>query len=134
MPNISTDKVCYVIVKAREFDVKEAVVEVDVGSNPADESMREVLADYADDPTYEELKSFLSDLNQEEIVELIALAWMGRGDYTADDWESLVQEAQDIVDEKAPDYLIGMPLLADYLEEALSQLGLSCEDFELGHL
>jgi hypothetical protein len=133
MPNISTEKVCYVIVKAREFHVKEAVVEIDVGSNPADEGMREVLADYADDPTYEELKTFLSNLNQEEIVNLLALAWMGRGDFTADDWESLVQEAQEIVDEKAPDYLIGMPLLADYLEEALSQLGFSCEDFELAH-
>ncbi len=134
MLNISPDKVCYVVVKAREFHVKEEVVEVDPGSNPADDGMRQVLADYADDPTYEELKTFLSDLNQEEIVDLLALAWLGRGDYTADDWKSLVREAEGIADEKAPDYLIGMPLLADYLEEALSQLGHSCQDFELGHL
>ncbi len=134
MLNISPDKVCYVVVKAREFHVKVEVVEVDPGSNPTDDGMREVLADYADDPTYEELKTFLSDLNQEEIVDLLALAWLGRGDYTADDWKSLIREAEGIADEKAPDYLIGMPLLADYLEEALSQLGHSCQDFELGHL
>jgi hypothetical protein len=31
-------------------------------------------------------------------------------------------------------YLLGMPLLADQLEEALSQFGQSCDDFEMGHL
>jgi hypothetical protein len=32
------------------------------------------------------------------------------------------------------DYLIGTPLLADYLEQGLSQLGYSLEDFEVGRL
>jgi hypothetical protein len=35
-------------------------------------------------------------------------------------------------DEKETQYLIGTPLLADYLEEGLSQLGYSLEDFEIG--
>jgi hypothetical protein len=31
-------------------------------------------------------------------------------------------------------YLLGMPLVADFLEEGLSMLGRSCEEFEAGRL
>jgi len=131
---ISLDKVCYIVIKAREFDVKEEVSEEDPGSNPADEGMRGVLADYADDPTYQELKEFLQGLNRDELMNLLALVWIGRGDYTADEWDEVMKEARSILDKKAPDYLLGIPMLADFLEEGLSALGLSCEDEEMGHL
>ncbi len=131
---IAVEKVCYIAVKAREFDVKEAVSEMDLGSNPSDEQMREVLADYEDDPVFEELRSLLGSLNVEELTNLIALVWMGRGDYSADEWEAALEEARGAVDEKAPEYLLGIPLLADFLEEGLAALGYSCEDFEMGHL
>ena len=59
MPDISTDKVCYLIVKAREFDVKTDVEESDPGVNPPDSDMSEALQDYADDPTLQEIKTFV---------------------------------------------------------------------------
>ncbi|MGA9084443.1 MAG: DUF3775 domain-containing protein [Pseudolabrys sp.] len=31
-------------------------------------------------------------------------------------------------------YLLGMPLLGDFLEEGLSLLGYSCEEFEINRL
>jgi hypothetical protein len=31
-------------------------------------------------------------------------------------------------------YLIGIPLLGDYLEDGLNEFGLSCTDFEAGRL
>jgi hypothetical protein len=96
--------------------------------------MREILVDYADDPTYEELMSFLEALNQEELINLLALTWMGRGDFTKEDWEDALAEAEDVVDKKAPAYLIGIPLLSDYLELALSELGYSCRDYEMGRM
>ena len=34
----------------------------------------------------------------------------------------------------SPLYLLGEPLLSDYLEEGLSQFGFSCADFEIGRL
>ena len=134
MPEISTEKVCYVIVKARELDVKVAPEELDDASNPTDDGMRRILEDYADDPTYEELKSFLAAQSDDELKELIALTWIGRGDYDADDWEDVLSEVQDVREKHTIDYLLGTPLLADYLEEALSQFGLSCDDVELDHL
>jgi hypothetical protein len=78
MLTISPEKVCYVIAKARELDVKVAAEELD------DEGMGRILEDYADDPTLEELKSFLEAQSDDELRELLALAWVGRGDFGAD--------------------------------------------------
>lgn len=134
MLQTSLEKICYIVVKAREFDVPEEVVEEDLGSNPADEDFRGVLAAYPDDPTYEELKTFIEDLNEDEQADLVALVWIGRGDYTADQWERAVADARDRREGPTADYLLGMPILADLLEEGLAQLGLSCTDIEPGHL
>ncbi len=132
--DIALDKVCYIIIKAREFDVKEEPPDEEPGSNPADDQEREVLADYADDATYQELKAFLDGLNRDEFVDLLALVWIGRGDYSADEWDDVVHEARGILDKKAPEYLLGIPQLSDFLEEGLNELGLSCEDVEIEHL
>ncbi len=134
MLGINPEKVCFIVVKAHEFDVKVPAVESDPGSNRADEDVIEVLAEHADDPTYQELKEFLDALNEDEMVNLLALAWLGRGEYTSEDWESVLAEAREIRNEHAADYLLGMPLLSDYLEEGLSLLDYSLEDFELGRL
>jgi hypothetical protein len=134
VPDINTETVCFVIVKARELDVKVAPEELDDGSNALDDGMQRILEDYADDPTYEELRSFLASQPDDELKALLALTWIGRGDYSADDWDDVLGEITDVREQHTIDYLLGTPLLADYLEEALSQLGLSCEDFELGRL
>ena len=134
MPDISTDKVCFIIVKARELDVKVAPEELDEGSNATDDGMQRILEDYADDPTREELKSFLAAQSDDELRQLVALTWIGRGDYGADDWDNVLSEVDDPRGKHTIDYLLGTPLLADYLEEALSQFGLSCEDVELDRL
>jgi Protein of unknown function (DUF3775) len=134
VPNISTDTVCFVIVKAREFDVKVAPEELDDGSNPSDDQEQRILEDYADDPTYDELRSFLASQSDDDLKQLVALMWIGRGDYTADDWDDVLDEVEDVRGRHTVDYLIGTPLLGDYLEEGLSQFGLSCEEFELGRM
>jgi len=74
--NISADKVCYIILKAREYDVKVEPSENDPGSNPTDDDEREILEDRGDDPTLAELRSAIDDLNDDEVVDLIALAWL----------------------------------------------------------
>ena len=64
----------------------------------------------------------------------IGATWLGSGDYSKEEWREALKEARRIHDEKETDYLIGTPLLADYLEEGLSQLGYSIEDFEIGRM
>jgi hypothetical protein len=84
--SISLEKVFHIFVKAREFDAKVEPVEPDPGSNPADSGVREVLEDDADEPPRQELRAAIDGLNEDEIVDLIALAWLKRGDSGKDDW------------------------------------------------
>ena len=132
--NISVDKVCDIALKAREFDAKVEPVAPDPGSNPADDSEREILEDYADDPTLAELRSAIDDLNEDEVVDLIALAWVGRGDYDKEGWPEAKALARERHKRHSADYLVGMPTLGDYLEEGLDTLGYSCDDFGIGRL
>ena len=82
----------------------------------------------------EELTSFISSLSEDEQIDLVTLAWLGRDDYTASDWPAVREEAAAAHNERTADYLIGMPLLGDFLEEGLSMLGYSCEEFEIERL
>lgn len=131
---ISPERVCFLIVKAREFDAKDQVSEPDPGSNPTDDQDASVLEDYDDDPVVEEMVSAIHELDEDQQVELVAIAWLGRGDGTADDWESLKAEAAEARNARTASYLLGMPQLGDYLEEGLALLGRSCEEFEIGRL
>ena len=131
---ISPEKVCFLIIKAREFDAKEEVNEPDPGSNPSDDKGVEVLEDYPDDPVVEELTSFINALSVDEQVDLVALTWLGRDDYTAADWDPVREEAARAHNERTAEYLLGTPMLGDFLEEGLSVLGYSCEDYEINRL
>jgi hypothetical protein len=131
---ISPEKVCFIIFKAKEFDAKDAVTEDDPGSNPSDDRDIAVLEDHADDPVVEELTSLIDSLSEDEQVDLVTLAWLGREDYSVDDWTELRQEAMRAHNENTASYLLGMPMLGDFLEEGLSMLGRSCEEFEIERL
>ena len=126
--SISPEKVCSIISMARRFDVKDAVADPESGSNPADDGMRDVLEDHADDPVRLEFVTFVHDLNVDEQIDLITLAWLGRGDGDLDSWDELRSEASSAHDNRTASHLLGTPLLADYLEDALSQFGESCDD------
>lgn len=131
---ISPEKVCFIIVKAREFDAKDEVSEPDVGSNPADDKGVAVLEDHRDDPVMDELTSFIDGLTIDEQIDLVALTWLGRDGVGQDDWPETRREAARVHNKRTAAYLLGIPLLADFLEEGLSIIGLSCEEFELGRL
>ncbi len=132
--SISPEKVCFIVVKAREFDAKDEVTEPNPGSNPSDDMDVAVLEDHEDDPVVEELTSFIDSLSEDEQIDLVALAWLGREDYSASDWQTVREEAARAHNQRTASYLLGMPLLADFLEEGLSTLGRSCEEFEIGRL
>ncbi len=132
--SISPEKACFIIVKAREFDVKDDVTEPDPGSNPSDDKDVAVLEDHEDDPVVEELTSFIDALSEDEQIDLVALVWLGRDDYTAKDWQAVREEAARAHNNRTAAYLLGIPLLGDFLEEGLSMLGYSCAEFEIGRL
>jgi Protein of unknown function (DUF3775) len=125
--SVHLNMVCFIILKARQFDAKDVVTDPDEGPNAGDDSMVSVLGDHPDDPVLEGLTTVISDLAEDEQIDLVALAWLGRDDNTIDDWPTLRQEAARAhvnQREHTANYLLGMPLLGDYLEEGLAQLGL----------
>ncbi|MGO4835197.1 DUF3775 domain-containing protein, partial [Rhizobiaceae sp. 2RAB30] len=73
--------------------------------------------------TEEELRELIDDLNIDEAAELVALAWVGRGDYDAAEWADAVAEARQRGNKRTSSYLLGLPMLADYLEEGLEAIG-----------
>lgn len=131
---ISSESVCFIVVKAREFDAQNMVTDPDSGSNAADDGAASVLEAPSDDLTQKELVAFINALSEEEQADLVALLWLGRGDGTMEDWDDLRDEAQRQHNNRTAAYLLGEPLLSDHLEEGLSQFGFSCEDFEIGRL
>jgi len=125
---ISSEKVCYIIVKARQFEAKDVVADPDSGSNPTDDGVVSVLEDQPDDPVYDELMAFIAGLDEDEQIDLIALTWLGRGDASVEEWDDLGSEAARTRNERTAAYLLGLPLLPEHLQEGLSQFGRSCED------
>jgi len=119
---INPDKVAGIIEKARMFDAKEAVSDPDSGSNATDDDMRDILEDTADDPTWQELLQLIRDLDEDEQVNLVALAWLGRGTYERSEWKEAREQARAAHNKHTAEYLVGLPLLGDYLEEGLAAL------------
>ena len=128
--SISPEKAYFIVAKARQFDVKDGVTDPESGSNASDDGMRSVLEDRKDDPVLTELTSFIHDLNDDEQIDLVALAWLGRGDGDIENWDELRAEAARAHNKRTAAYLLGMPMLADHLEEALSKFGHSPEEVE----
>jgi hypothetical protein len=133
--SISSDKVCYIIAKAREFDVKDVPTIPDEASNPSDDRMIEVLEDRPDeDSVLQELRSLIADMSVDEQIDLVALAWLGREDAGAESWQDIRNEAARAHNRRTAAYLLAMPLLPTYLQDALAALGYSCDDFERENL
>jgi len=89
--------------------------------NPTEEWANQVLADHAGDPVIEELTSTIDALEPDRQALLVALMWVGRGDYGVDEWDEAVAEARDQWNGRTTEYLIGTPLAADYLSAGLEQ-------------
>ena len=132
--SISPEKAYFVAVKARQFQAKDGVTDPESGSNASDDGMRSILEDRIDDPVMIELVTFIHDLNDDEQIDLVALTWLGRGDGDVENWAELRAEAARAHNKRTAAYLLGDPMLADYLEDALSKFGHSLEEVELGIL
>ena len=130
MLEIDPRTVYFLILKAREFDDKDDPGQAALDARPAEETIEADMHYFADDPVAQELKDAIEALNEDEQAELVALTWIGRGDFTSEEWDEVVRTARQRRTNPTADYLLGTPLLGDYLEEGLTQLGLTLEDLE----
>ena len=124
--DIALDKVCELILRAREVDVKEGLTDPDSGSNAIDDGSTDVLTADPDDSTEEQIREFIGGLNDDERHDLVAIIWIGRGDFDPEDWGEALRTARDREQGSTADYLLGIPNLGDLLDEGLAALGRSC--------
>ncbi|MGI9482658.1 MAG: DUF3775 domain-containing protein [Hyphomicrobiales bacterium] len=134
MLEISPAKVAHIIVRAREFDAKVGAWDEPAMEAEYEDDADAILEDRSGDATENEVSEFIAGLNIDEQVHLVALAWIGRGTYTADEFAEAVDMARAERTIPTEQYLLGIPLLADYLEEGLEKLGFSIEEVERGVL
>jgi Protein of unknown function (DUF3775) len=111
--NINADTIRFIIDKAHEFQM--------LGESGDDGSADE------GSPAFAELKTTIDDLEPDQQVCLVSLMWLGRGDYGIDEWPRALADASASWTERTAEYLIGTPLLADYLTEALDQVEVESE-------
>jgi Protein of unknown function (DUF3775) len=125
MPTINTDKVCFIVVKARELESEDEGVDADA-SNATDDHFVSVLTEDAYGSVRAEIASFIDAMDTDEQSELVALAWLGRGDFAATEWEDALELARARREGPASAYLLGIPLLSSHLENGLGEFGESC--------
>jgi hypothetical protein len=77
-----------------------------------------------------ELRAFIDRMNEDELAELTAIYWIGRGSFEADDWDEAVETARSEATTPTADYLLGSPHFADHLEAGAEALGLDISDEE----
>lgn len=126
MLQISPVKVAQVIIRAREIDAK--VGTWDTSGDEADAET--ILEARSGDATEAELRAFIDSLNEDEQVSLVALMWIGRETFGPDELDEAMDTARMERTSPTARYLLGVPLLADYLEDGLDALGISVEEAE----
>ncbi len=122
---LPVQKLAFIIEKAREFDAMVEDDDPDTGSNPADDREVAILEATPDNPTEDELTASLANLNDDELTELLALLWVGRGDYDRESWRDALRQAREAKNKRIVRYLVGTPMLGDLIEEGLAELGVT---------
>jgi hypothetical protein len=127
---VPVEKLAFIIEKAREFDAESAPVNENERADGEEERVDAILDQTRSNPTYQELIGSIESLNDDERDEVVALTWLGRGDFSKEEWRRAKAAAHERHNGREAQYLAGTPLLADYLEEAASQLGCALEQLE----
>lgn len=129
MLDLNPDIICELIYKVREFHAKEGVSipEADYSASPAEETDGlQILADHNGDLTYNEIRRTLFDLEPDQQANLLALKFLGQGDYSGTEWDVALKEAKETLTPELINGFLHDPQISDYWEEGLSMLNYSC--------
>ncbi|KGP63252.1 hypothetical protein EP47_02890 [Legionella norrlandica] len=128
MLNINPETVCLIIAKAKEFHAKEEVTfSEQTPDSEYEYDWSQILADHVDDLSYIEVSKAIEGLDPNQQTDLLALMYIGRGDFDVSEWSAAHREASNNLLPNLTDYLFSKPLIAYYLEKALESLGYSCD-------
>lgn len=128
MFNLSNEIVCQIITKAKEIGVARDLYLPGDPESPELEGAIDVLAEDKNDLTRAELRDTINQLEPDQQEELIALMFIGGGDFEKEEWLSALSEARKIPVKKRADFLLSKPMLADFLQDGLAAFGFACEE------
>ncbi len=117
--NMAEKSVRSLIMRARAYDSKEQIDDFQSDPDSSEIDMVESMLTGDRDPIRDEIKNWIDCLDEESQVELVALYWIGRGDFDGNDFIAAVREAQARRSSPTADYLLGAPMLGDFLEAGL---------------
>ena len=125
---INPDKVCEFLEAAREVAGKVPATTGDKTSSGDDSPLKFMEEDGGGDPIRQQMVEFVGGLNVDEQVDLLALIYLGRGDFELDEWDDALVEAGDRIGAGDADFMIGNRALPAYLGDALDAFGKTCPD------
>jgi len=132
--DIAPEKVAYIILKAREYSSSfDGWDSYEDGGGLRGDAMQ-AIENRVGVPETDEIAQFIRDLNEDEQISLVVLTWIGRGSHDISDWDRAVATARRERIVETDKYLLGMPLLPDFLEDGLEAMGYSIEDLGDGLL
>ena len=132
--DVSLDKLAQIVLLARAYDAQTSESDPDEGSNPSDDHLVSVLEAQADNPIAQELREAIEGLSDDEQAVLVALTWIGRGDFECEEFEKAVTTALERRQGSTVDYLVGIPLLGDLIEQGAASCGIGLADEEAEEL
>lgn len=129
------ETICRLILRAKELEAQVPADDPDEDPDDVDDFQDEdegggtlsVLEDELNETVEEEVRVTLDDLADDQLAEILALAWVGRGTWDASEWEDAFAEANDLDPDERTEELLDMPLLAGLLEAGLAAFDYSCD-------
>ena len=127
------DTICRLILRAKELEAQVPAADPEQDPDDVDDLDDEdgaalsVLEDELNDSVEEEVQAQLDELADDQLAEMVALAWVGRGTYDVSEWDEAMAEAAELDTEERIDELTDMPLLGGHLEAGLAAFDYSCE-------
>jgi hypothetical protein len=127
------ETICRLILRTKEMEAQVPASDADEDPENVDDYDDEggealsVLEDELNDGVEEEVQALLDDLAEDQLAEIVALAWVGRGTYDSSEWDEAFAEANDLAPDERIDELLEMPLLGGYLDAGLAAFDYSCD-------
>jgi len=130
------ETICRLILRAKELDAQTVADDPDEDPEDVDDIDEDedgeggalsVLEDGLNTGVEEEIVALLDDLAEDQLAELVTLAWVGRGTYDASEWDEAFEEANGLEVDERIDELLDMPALGSHLEAGLAAFDYSCE-------
>ena len=117
---ISVAKVLELIEHLRLLDAANGDGDIEGGDDDIDAGAGHLHEDYDQDGTADQIRGVIEGLDVDEQADLVALVWIGRGDFEAEEWPAAVRRAHERRIRSTATYLMGIPNVGDLLEEGLA--------------